>query len=134
MSTTTSPRIGNGRWRRLAAVLPAVAILALPSAANAQVLASIYPYSQTTQSGTTVYWGGSWSGTAPYTVTFYYGDGSSTTATNTNQTSLGYSHAFYTCTGATYTQRLHVVDHTGNATDAYAYTTVSRGNICAPTG
>lgn len=114
----------------VAANVVAMSVIGVDSAGAAAPGATIFPYSQTVQSGTSVTWGGSWSGTAPYNVTFYYGDGAKTVINGTNSISKGYVHTLVSCTGQTYTEHLHIVDHTGQTADAYAYTTVSRGNQC----
>ncbi len=96
--------------------------------------ATLVPDTQSVCSGCYATWGGAWTGTSPYNVVFYYGDGTDWSVNGTTSTSHGWSHSFYTCTGQEYTQHLHVQDHTGAKADAYAYTSVTKGNICTPTG
>lgn len=114
------------RWAAVA--VASVAVLAVSQPAEA-VTVSLTPANQSIVSGGTATWGGAWGDYAPYSVTFYYGDGASTSFT-TNSTSRGFSHNFYSCTGATFTQHLHVKDGTGTTADAYSHTSVARGNHC----
>jgi hypothetical protein len=120
---------------RLALLVALVATSGLLTAASADgVTASVTPGFQAVCSGCTATWGAAWGDVANYDVTFYYGDGGSWTQNNISFTSKGFSRQFYTCTGGTYYQHLHVKDGTGATADAYVSTGVGRGNICAPGG
>lgn len=119
--------------RRLALLVVLVAAAGLLTAATAHALtAGVTPDSQSVCSGCTATWGGSWVGQSPYDVTFHYGDGSTPWTYSGTATTHGWSQ-FYTCTGQTYQQHLHVDDHAGASADIYVSTGVGRGNICAPT-
>ncbi|MHB8470177.1 MAG: hypothetical protein ACYDCH_10540 [Gaiellaceae bacterium] len=127
------PRLRLSKPRRIVLVVAAVATAGLVAVASAYGIgATLDPGTQSVCSGCSASWGGAWSGVSPYNVTFSYGDGTSWTANGTTSTSHGWSDAFYTCTGQTYNQHLHVQDHNGSTADAYASTLVSKGNICAP--
>src|SRR4051812_13186208 len=77
---------------------------------------NITPESQWANSGAQVSWAGTWSGTAPFTVTFNYGDpdnpSGQTTLSNTSATSdtTHFHYTYYTCTAQTYTQTMTVTD------------------------
>ena len=97
--------------RRFLLVTALVAAVALVFAAAA-FAASISPEQQTAQGGTYVNWSAYWSGTAPFDVTFTYGDGSTPgSLQNTYQTYSPFSHPFYPCYETTYYQKLKVTDH-----------------------
>lgn len=120
--------------RRFAVLVALVATAGLLTAATAYgVTASLTPDHQAVCSGCTASWGGAWGDVAPYDVTFHYGDGSTPWTYSGTATSHPWTHQFYTCTGDTYQQHLHVQDHTGATADAYVSTGVGRGNICGPT-
>lgn len=71
-----------------------------------------------------------WSGTSPYTVTFYYGDGTNTPLPPTNSTSHTFTDQFYPCYETTYTQTLKVTDSLGLKSSDQSQTTVNPGSIC----
>lgn len=119
--------------RRFAVVVALVATAGLLTAATAfGVTASLTPDTQAVCSGCTASWGAAWGDIPNYNVTFYYGDGSTWTKSGISYTSKGFEDQFYTCTGQTYQQHLHVQDHTGATADAYVSTSVARGDICGP--
>lgn len=93
------------------------------------VSADIEPGSQTVAANVTAYWGAGWSGTAPYKVSFCYGNGSCSSLT-TSSTSHTFSHAFNPCRATTYTQSLTVTDATGNHATSTAHTLVGNGTSC----
>jgi hypothetical protein len=127
-------RVHLFRPRRFALLVALVVTAGLLTAATAYGLtAGVTPDSQSVCSGCTATWGGSWLGQSPYDVTFHYGDGSTPWTYSGSATSHGWNHQFYTCTGQTYQQHLHVGDHTGATADIYVSTSVARGDICAPT-
>lgn len=120
--------------RRFAVVVALIATAGLLTAASAHgVTASLTPGTQAVCSGCTASWGGAWGDVPNYDVTFNYGDGSTPWTYSGSATSHSWTHQFYTCTGDTYQQHLHVQDHTGATIDAYVSTSVARGNICGPT-
>ncbi len=117
--------------RRFALLVALVATAGLLTAATAYGLtAGVTPDSQDVCSGCTATWGSAWLGQSPYDVTFHYGDGSMPGTYSGNATSHPWSHEFFTCTGQTYQQHLHVEDHTGATADVYVSTSVAKGDIC----
>jgi hypothetical protein len=110
-----------------ASIVLGTVLVAAPAVA---VSVSLTPDTQSVGPLGTGTWQGSWGSAGPYNVTFYYGDGTSTTLTNTSLTSKTFSHAFDTCAGATFTQHLHVRDANGATADAYVTTHVAPSPIC----
>lgn len=107
----------------MSAVLAAGPVLAVTTI-------NLTPSTQSHGHGVSSNWTGSWSGTAPYGVTFAYGDGSSAPPlVNTNLTSKAYSHAFFPCTTDTFTQTLRVSDQ-DNAKSKTSHATETGGNPC----
>jgi hypothetical protein len=90
---------------------------------------AITPANQTVAANQTAFWGAAWSGTAPYQVSFCYGNGTCSTMT-TSTTSKGYSHSFNPCRSTTYTQTLTVTDASGSKLTATAHTLVGNGTSC----
>lgn len=103
-----------------------VALAALPATAAG---VSLQPSTQTINSGQTAFWGGAWGDTAPYDVTFAYGDGAVWQDTNVTYTSKGWSRTFVSCIDTSYTQELDVVDGDSTRASATAITFVD-GGIC----
>ena len=119
--------------RRLALLVALAAIAGLMTAATAYGLtAGVTPDHQAVCSGCAATWGASWLGQSPYQVTFSYGDGSTPWTYSGGMTSHPLEHEFFTCTGDTYQQHLHVQDHSGATADVYVSTSVGKGDICAP--
>lgn len=102
------------------------------SGAAFAVTVSLTPTSQSLGHTETAIYGGAWGDTGPYNVTFSYGDGSpSWSVRGTSATSHGWSHASpEPCQTTTYSQQLHVQDHSGGIADAYAHTTFGGGHPC----
>ncbi|HEX5415039.1 MAG TPA: hypothetical protein VFZ25_05185 [Chloroflexota bacterium] len=120
--------------RRLTLVVALVASAGLLTAASASgVTVSLTPDSQAVCSGCTASWGGAWGDVPNYTVSFSYFTGSTPWTYSGSATSHGWTYEFYTCTGQTYQQHLHVKDGQGATADAYATTSVAKGAFCAPT-
>jgi hypothetical protein len=110
-----------------ASIVLGTVLVAAPALA---ISASLTPDHQDLGPLGTGHWQASWGGGAPYTVTFYYGDGASTTLTNTSLTSKSYSYTFDYCPAGTYTQHLHVKDAAGATADLYVTTHVQASQIC----
>lgn len=119
------------RSRRIAFLVAALAaLLIIPVSGASASGAVISPASQSRNSGVAAVWGGAWGSSGPYEVTFDYGDGSTPWHTSsTTATSMGYSHAFYTCTSRQYTQTLDARELSSPYGDAvsHASTTVHFG-------
>jgi len=117
------------RGKRLAAGLPVALLIALAGPVSAIVSSvSINPPSQSGTGGNTISWTGSWSGgTAPFSYTFFYGDGNSTSG-STSSHSKGFTHKFFPCTPTQYTQTLRV-DNDGPK-QTTSTTTIQPGPIC----
>lgn len=125
MTPTKRPIRAKGRRSAMGLALLFVALAALP-ATGATV--SLQPPTQTVDSGQTASWGGAWGDTAPYDVTFAYGDGTVWQDTVT-YTSKGWSRTFVSCINTSYTQELNVVDGDSTRASATAITYV-KGGIC----
>jgi len=118
--------------RRFLLITTLVAVVALVLAAAAYATgANISPESQVGHSGVQVSWTGSWSGTSPFDVYFYYGDGGANThLSNTSATSHTFHYTFYPCIDTVYYQTLEVTDHLGLNAGAESEVQVLKGDIC----
>lgn len=125
--------LGIGRFvPRRWFVLLAVISVSLVAAANAYAVGGdISPGTQSVCSGCAVGWNLGWGDVTPYTITFYYGDGNHFPYGPGSATGAQIrNYAFYTCTGQTFQQHLHVKDGTGETADVYASTFVAKGDMC----
>ncbi len=119
------------RKRLAASVIAALLTIALAGGAQATTSANLSPSSQTHAHGVQSTWSGSWSGTAPFGVTLYHGDGTTESLVNTYSTSYSnFKHAFYPCTTTTFTQHLRVSDQVGPLNSNYTTATESGGYPC----
>lgn len=94
------------------------------------VTVSLSPTFQAVASLSPASWGGAWGGNAPYTVSFYYGDGTSTILFTTRYTSRGYEHEFCSRYGHEYTQSLYVSASSGGYGQVNAKTQVGANQRC----
>jgi hypothetical protein len=114
-----------------ASIVLGTTLVAAPAIAVNAIGLAVSPETQTVASGQTATWGTAWAGKAPYNVTFYYGDGDSTTLPPTSSTAHTFTHAFSVCVNTNFTERLHVKDATGAIGDLSVHTTVTAtGRIC----
>lgn len=122
---TTRARLGLVTIVVIAAVLAGAGIAYATSS-------GITPNTQTVHSGNQVSWTGTWSGTPPYTVDFYYDLGNSADHTHlvTSSTSHTFTYTFYDCTDTTHTQYLQMTDSDGLFSGSESSTVVIHGNIC----
>ena len=98
--------------RRFLLITTLVAVAALVFAAAASA-ATVSPETQTVQGGDNVYWTGYWSGTSPFDVTFYFGDGAYYGLPRTISTQYRFGpHQFYPCYEHTY-YRGRLEEHRG---------------------
>lgn len=111
-----------------ASIALGTALVAAPALASTGC--TLTPSTQNVAYNQAASWGAAWTGKAPFTVTFAYGDGISTTLTNTSSTSKGFTHTFSSCTGGPFTQRLTVKDAAGLTSSASATTNVGRSPYC----
>jgi hypothetical protein len=109
-----------------------VAVVALVVAGAAYATgASISPESQVGHSGVQVSWTGSWSGSSPFNVYFYYGDGSANKhLSGYGGTSSPFHYTFYNCVDTVYYQTLDVTDNLGLEAGAESEVQVLKGDIC----
>jgi hypothetical protein len=119
----------------VAATAAVAAVMVSPAPAGAAAQVYISPTTQSGVASTNFIWGGGWVTTAGhhYKVVFSFGDGVSSTLTNTPSDSNSWTHTFITvsCAGQVYTQKLSVTDLTSGGTrSTTATTSVARGNFC----
>lgn len=116
--------------RRFVLITTLVAVAALVFAAAASA-ATVSPETQTVQGGDNVYWTGYWSGTSPFDVTFYFGDGAYYGLPRTISTQYRFGpHQFYPCYEHTYYQTLDVTDANNLFSSYEAETIVNPGSTC----
>jgi hypothetical protein len=113
----------------LITTLAVVAALVFAAAAYATG-ANISPEAQVGHSGSAVSWTGSWSGTSPFDVDFFYGFGGANTAYHLSALNHPFSYTFYNCVDTVYYQTLQVTDHLGLQAGAESDVQVLKGNIC----
>lgn len=121
-----------GRLAKLGSLAVAVSVAALtiavPSAGA--VTTSLTPGFQTVYTGSPATWGLAWGNSAPYNVTFTYGDGMSWSKSNTSSTSKGLSHTFSYCINTNRTQTLTVHESGGGTGTATSTTRVLGAGAC----
>lgn len=113
--------------RRVFSLIIASVLVGLTATPALSISGAISPSYQSRAYGQTAIWGAAWGQTAPYDVTWRYGDGTTWTRTNTTLTSQGFSRAFTPCQySKTYYQSLDVKERpTGATLRANASTYVS---------
>lgn len=91
---------------------------------------SLSPASQTGSFGQTLSWKGTWTGMAPFTGSFCYGDGGCL-AIDTIHDYQAFFHAFHPCYTTTYTQVLTIDDATTDEpVETFSTATVDGGSPC----
>ena len=119
--------------QRLSAGAAAVALALTWSLATAPGAAAttgnVEPHTQSHSHGVASRWDANWGSHAPYSGTFYYGDGAYTLI-STSANSRQFSHTYYPCSGTTYTAKLHIKEYGAGYIDRTATTTEAGGNPC----
>jgi hypothetical protein len=89
------------------------------------------PESQSHAHGIASNWTGTWHGSPPYSVTFFFGDGTSDARGRVSYTSSSFSHGYWPCTTTTFTAHLDVDDQqSGQVVRDYVTARELGGNPC----